>query len=99
MPINLVPENRIAFRWDYFARLLKAFAFFGVVTLATNFHQVAKAYVEIGLVGFAEVALWLIGFSFLVVRCNYLWCRGLQEFRRQGRAQSRRQTSGELPEG
>ena len=91
-------DQRIVFRWDYLGHLLKAFAFFGFVTFALNFHQVAKAYGEIGLVGFAEVALWLMGFSFLLVGGNYLWCLGLQKFGHQRRARRGADAAGELTE-
>ncbi len=93
------PSNeRITFRWDYLAHLLKAFAFFGLATVAVNHHQVAKAYGEMGLMGFAGVGLWLVGFSFLLVGCNYLWCLGLQKLGHQGRAKRRGDAPGELPE-
>ncbi len=87
--------QRIRFRWDYFADALKAFAFFGLTTVVANHHQVAQAYREIGLAGFAQVALGLVCLSLLAVGANYLWCLWLHQRGRESRGQGRRAASGE----
>ncbi len=91
-------EPRVVFRWDYFFAAMKSFAFFGLATCAVNFRGVSKAYGEMGLLGFVEIALWLVGASLLGIGANYLWCLGLQH-RAQKRGLRRRQLHDESTEG
>ncbi len=95
----MTPGPRVTFRWDYLISWLRACAFFGAVTLAINLHKAEKAYREIGLAGFAEISLWLVGVGLLGVAANYLWCLWLQERGRESRSQGRRVASGDPSEG
>jgi len=49
--------QRIWFRWDYLIGLLKTLAIVGAVHAGLNFARWQKAWEEIGLLGFLEVAV------------------------------------------
>lgn len=73
------PKRRPIFHREYLVYALKLVLWMGMGKVLLAPAEVGKVWDVLGLVGFIEVGLVLVGLLALWIGCNYLWCLGLQK--------------------